>query len=152
MSHKPTHIDPNPTGNASEQSEFTPVVFPPLPSRSGQPPIGSHPVRLGSPFPTAILAVGSVGTSLRRDVSVVSRPVASSATGLNQAPFQSTRACSPSRPWQKSPRPMWAIDPVSPVEQVHPKLQNRQGRTSPRLSVVLLEPRNCVPNWGASHG
>jgi hypothetical protein len=150
VNHRCAH--PGPAGNTSEFSELIPVAFPLLPYRSGQRPNGTDPVRRGNLLPAAILAAGRLGTSLRRDVSVVSRPVASSATGLNQAPFQSTRACSPSRPWQKSPRPMWAIDPVSPVEQVHPKLQNRQGRTSPRLSVVLLEPRNCVPNWGASHG
>ena len=149
MNHRCAH--PGPAGNTSEFSELIPVAFPLLPNRSGQRPNGTEPVRRGNLLPAAILAAGRLGTSLRRDVSVVSRPAASSATGLNPARFQSTLACSPSRPWQKPPKPVWAIDQGSPVEPVRLRLQNQPDMTLPRLCAVLPEPRNCVPNWGALH-
>ena len=152
MNHSATSSQPHTRSMSWVKPPHVPTSLLPLPLCSVQRPKGPRPLRICTPSPTAILAAGSVGTSPRRDVSDVNPPVASSATGLNQALYQSTPVWSPSQLLQRSPRPIWANDPESPAAQAHPMLQNPPGRTSPMSSAVAPEPRNYVPNWGASHG
>lgn len=152
MNLRTSHPVRYPTRKRPDLSTAVASVVLLCPPYCGQRSNRQHPARSNLRYPTAILAAGPVGTSLRKDVSVVTRPVASSARGLNQAQSQSTHVCFPMRPWQKSPRQAWANGPVLPAALVHQRLQSPQGRTSPMSFSALPEPRSCVPNWGALHG
>ena len=152
MNPRLSHPVQHSTRQASGISVTVPEAVLPRPADQGRCSNRQFPTRSKLRYPTAILAAGPVGTSLRKDVSVVTRPVASGARGLNQARSQSTHVCFPMRPWQKSPRQAWANGPVLPAALVHQRPQSPQGRTSPMSFSALPEPRSCVPNWGALHG